>query len=188
MAVENLSIPTERRVFVFVVIERDMHGDTTYNSNMSRFTRKLVSVFLCSSGVLLLMTSLAKLASATGSARALLIPDPILLISFRAEFVIIGAAEILVGSVCLIHSGVSLRAGLIAWLSTAFSVYRFGLWAVGWHKPCACLGNLTDVLGISPQAADSAMRVILAYLLIGSYMALFCVWRHRKSASAPLAA
>jgi cbb3-type cytochrome oxidase subunit 3 len=41
------------------------------------------------------------------------------------------------------------------------------------------LGNLTDALHIPPQAADTAMKIILAYLLIGSYATLFWLWRQR---------
>ena len=57
---------------------------------------------------------------------------------------------------------------------------RFGLWWMGWHKPCNCLGNLTDALHLSPQTADNIMKVVLAYLLIGSYGLLFWGWWRRK--------
>ena len=53
---------------------------------------------------------------------------------------------------------------------------------MGWHKPCGCLGNLTDALGISPETADTVAKVLLAYLLIGSYALLVWEWRkHRKN-------
>jgi hypothetical protein len=55
---------------------------------------------------------------------------------------------------------------------------------VGWHKPCSCLGNLTDALHIPPQTADTAMKIILAYLLIGSYGNLFWLWRQCKKSAA----
>jgi hypothetical protein len=73
---------------------------------------------------------------------------------------------------------------LVAWLATSLLAYRIGLVAVGYHRPCPCLGNLTDALHIPPQIADTAMKIILAYLLIGSYATLFWLWRqHRKVAS-----
>jgi len=40
--------------------------------------------------------------------------------------------------------------------------------------------NLTDALHIPPQTAEMAMKIILAYLLIGSYATLFWLWRQRK--------
>jgi hypothetical protein len=45
---------------------------------------------------------------------------------------------------------------------------------------CPCLGNLTDALHITPQTADTAMKIILTYLLIGSYASLFWLWRQRN--------
>lgn len=139
-------------------------------------------MFLWSSGVLLLMTAVAKLVSATGNAAVLLSADPILWVSFRTEFILIGGLELLVGSVCLVRKGITLRAGLLAWLSTAFAIYRAGLWVIGWHRPCPCLGNLTGTLGIRPDTADTAIKIILAYLLIGSYGTLLWLWRQRKKA------
>jgi len=58
---------------------------------------------------------------------------------------------------------------------------------MGWHRPCGCLGNLTDLdlLGISPHTADTIMKLVLAYLLVGSYWLL---WRSRRRSclAAPL--
>jgi len=56
-------------------------------------------------------------------------------------------------------------------LATNFVVYRVGLWWIGWHRPCGCLGNLTDLLGISPHTADTIMKLVLAYLLAGTLLA-----------------
>ncbi len=30
----------------------------------------------------------------------------------------------------------------VAWVSTTFVVYRAGLWFIGWHRPCGCMGSL----------------------------------------------
>src|ERR1022692_729687 len=46
-------------------------------------------------------------------------------------------------------------------------------------KLCACLGNLTDALHISPQTAETAMKIILGYLPLGSYCRLFWPYRRR---------
>jgi hypothetical protein len=58
-------------------------------------------------------------------------------------------------------------------------IYRIGLDWVGYHKPCSCLGTLTDSLHIPPQTADGAMKMILGYLIVGSFSTLFWLWRHR---------
>jgi cbb3-type cytochrome oxidase subunit 3 len=45
------------------------------------------------------------------------------------------------------------------------------------------MGNLADALHIPPQIADTAMKIILAYLLIGSYATLFWLWRQKRKQS-----
>ena len=48
---------------------------------------------------------------------------------------------------------------------------------------CGCFGNLipqTGTLRISPQVADKIKKVVLAYLLIGSYGLLIWEWRAKK--------
>jgi hypothetical protein len=69
---------------------------------------------------------------------------------------------------------------LLAWLATSFLFYRFGLLLTGYHKPCGCLGNITDALHISPKNVDVGMKVILFYLLFGSYASLFWIWKQKR--------
>jgi hypothetical protein len=146
---------------------------------------KLIRIFIISAGVLLLTVGLAKLVSASGSARILQSIDPILLISFRNVFWMVGAIELIIALICLFGKGIGLQAGLTAWLTINFVLYHFCRSWINYHKPCSCLGNLTDTLHIPPQTADMAMKIILAYLLIGSYATLFWLWRQRKKAVQP---
>lgn len=145
------------------------------------FMRKPLNYLIYFSGILLAITGLAKLISSFGSAYILQNPDPLLSISFRYVFWIVGAFELAVALVCFFSKCMGLRSVLVAWLATSFLVYRLGLVLVDYHKACSCLGNLTDALHISPQTADTAMKIILAYLLIGSYGTLFWLWRQRKT-------
>jgi methylamine utilization protein MauE len=145
--------------------------------------KRLVSIFIFFSGVLLFLTAIAKLISAGGGVRILQEHDPILSLTFRCVFLIVGLFELAVALVCLFGKRIELQAGLIALLATNFAVYRLGLIWIGYHRPCKCLGNLTDALHIPPQTADTAMKIILAYLLIGSYATLFWLWRQRKKAA-----
>jgi hypothetical protein len=141
---------------------------------------KMVSIFLSSAGVLLIFTAIAKFISANGSAAILQNSDPILSIHFRHVLWIIGTFELVAALVCFLSKRLFLKAGLIASVATNFLLYRLGLVWIGYHKRCPCLGNLTDALHIPPQTADTAMKIILAYLLIGSYATLFWLWRQRK--------
>lgn len=69
---------------------------------------------------------------------------------------------------------------LLAWMTTNFLLYRLGLWWLDWKRPCPCLGNLTDALGISPAMADTIGKGLLAYLLVVSYALLILDWRGRS--------
>lgn len=142
--------------------------------------------FIISSGVVLSITGIAKIWSSFGEARILVVPDPLISIELGHLLTLVGTAEVIIASVCLFSRRQLLSIVSVAWLATSFVVYRLGLLWLGWHRPCSCLGNLTDAIGVSPQAADNVMKGVLAYLLIGSYTAVFLLWRQRKSVSAPV--
>lgn len=120
--------------------------------------------------------------SGFGTAKLLVVADPILGIQFRHLMLVVGMVEIVVALLCFFSKGQKLVMGLVAWLATNFVVYRIGLWWVGYNKPCSCLGNLTDALHIPPETADTAMKTILAYLLLGSYASLFWLWQQKRNA------
>src|SRR6267142_601234 len=139
--------------------------------------------FFFSSSVLICITAIAKLISSYGTGRVLQMPDPIFGIAFSKVFWIVGSIELVVAALVVLSKKLFFRAGLIAVLATSFTIYRLGLLWIGYHKPCPCLGVLTDALHIPPDTADMAMKIILAYLLIGSYATLFWLWRQRKKSA-----
>jgi hypothetical protein len=143
-------------------------------------TKIKADLYLQSLAVVLSLTASAKLASSFGSVGILKYPDPIFSIPFRNLLQITGIIELVVALICLYGKNTKVRSGLVAWLATNFLAYRFGLVLIGYHKPCPCLGNFTDVLHIPAQTADTAMKIILAYLLLGSYATLFWLWRKGK--------
>lgn len=142
--------------------------------------QRSIVFFIHSSGILFLLTAGAKLISVTGTAAILNNPDPVFLISFRHIFYAAAVAELSVAAICLFNKNRELQAGLIAMLATNFMLYRLGLYWQGYRSPCPCLGNLTDTLHIPPQTADTAMKIILGYLLIGSYTTLFWLWKGKR--------
>jgi hypothetical protein len=129
----------------------------------------------------LLITGFAKVRSAFGESKLLAIPDPIIGVQFGQLFLVVGPAEIVIALVCFFSKRQTLALLLVAWLSSGFALYRLGLWWLGWKKPCSCLGNLTDALHISPQVADNIIKVLLVYLIIGSYGLLVWRWRMGRS-------
>ena len=136
--------------------------------------------FVLSSGAILAITGIAKIWSGLGNSKFLAVVDPIIGIKFGFLMLAVGAAEIVVAAVCFFSKRQTLALGLVAWMSTNFVLYRLGLWWMDWKKPCSCLGNLTDALHISPQTADNIMKVLLAYLLIGSYGLLIWQWKQNR--------
>lgn len=143
---------------------------------------QLVRVFLYTAVVLLSTTASAKLLSGFGSAHILKNPDPILDLQSGHLLFAAGTLELLVAGICLFSRWQTPPLILVAWLATNLLAYRIGLWWLGWHRPCLCLGNFTDAIHVSPQVADDVMKGVLAYLLIGSYAALFWLWQQRKKA------
>jgi len=136
-----------------------------------------VRFFFWSAGFLLLITAAGKLVSAAGHAHILENEDPLLSISFRRVFETVGLFEVVIALFCFFGKRPILKAVLVAWLATNFLVYRLGLLWIGYHKPCSCMGNLTDALHIPPEIAGIAMKIILFYLLLGSYATWFWLWR-----------
>ena len=142
--------------------------------------KKATGWFFYSSGSLLLVTAAAKFISVTGDSKVLQQLDPILGLSFRSVFLVVASMEFAIGLICLFGRPNLVQPASVAWLSTTFVFYRTGLWWMGWHRSCSCLGNFTDALQISPQLADNIMKCVLAYLLIGSYGILIWQWRERQ--------
>ena len=158
-----------------------------------KLERKLVTdhqglrmLFLRAAGLVLGATGLAKALSALGSARALYITDPIIGLPFHQLLLLVGLVELLIAFFCLFTDRHTLSAWLVAWLSSNFLVYRLGLWFIGWHRPCGCMGSLTDMLHLSPHAADNIMKGVLAYLLLGSYGILLWQWRAARAVPVPV--
>ncbi|MGO8926794.1 MAG: MauE/DoxX family redox-associated membrane protein [Limisphaerales bacterium] len=143
------------------------------------------ALFLRCAGVLLAATGLAKAFSAIGPSRSLDIADPVIGIPFRQLLLLVGLAELLIAFFCLFTDKRRLSLLAVTWISTNFLVYRLGLWFIGWHRPCGCMGNLTDLLHISPRVADNIMKGVLAFLLVGSYGILLWEWRQRRAQAPP---
>src|SRR5437868_6530567 len=107
---------------------------------------KFHSYFLLVAGLILAITGISKIVSVFGSQLMLLQLDPLFGISFRHLLLLTGIVELAIASLCLLTKKFQLNTLLIAWISTSFVMYRAGLWAINWRRPCHCLGSLTDAL------------------------------------------
>ena len=136
--------------------------------------------FRLSAGAILAITGSAKIVSAFGGAKILAVADPIWGLQFGYVMVVTGTIEVAIASLCLVKKFQGLSTILIMWLATNLLAYRLGLWWMGWHRPCGCLGNWTDALHVPPDTADNIMKAVLAYLLIGGYGILLYRWWETK--------
>jgi len=144
------------------------------NVQRSRF----IAWFIYSAGAILMITGIAKIWSMFGHAKLLGINDPVFLIPFRFLLPIVGVFELAISFICFTTKP-KLAAGCIAYLATGFLAYRFALWLIHWG-PCPCLGTLTDALNLPLYPVDIFLRIVLAYLLIGSYITLFHIWIQQR--------
>jgi hypothetical protein len=153
-----------------------------------RLETRIPRWFIGSSGALLMVTGIGKVWSGLGSAKYLALADPIIGIRLGHLMLLVGVAEIVIASLCFASKRPAIPLALIAWISVNFILYRFGLWSMNWHRPCRCMGNLTDALHISPTLADNVLKAVLAYLLIGSFLTLAWLWRRRRTRKQPIGA
>lgn len=142
---------------------------------------RLQKLFSMSVGVILAITGVVKVWSAMGDAKILQSVDPIFSLRFGQLLLAVGILELLVAAICIFGKTRLLVNNAIAWLSTNLLAYRLALWWVDWRHPCPCLGGLADAIHISPQTANLTMKIVLAYLLVGSYASLFSRYRQRKT-------
>jgi hypothetical protein len=127
--------------------------------------------FLLSVGLILAVTALGKLAGVFTDVPALSEPEPLLTFVTNRQIILLAAILELAILACLFSKRLHLTIKLlsVAWISTVFLAYRLSLWSIGYHGTCGCLGHITEALGISADRVDLSMKLLLFYLVIGSY-------------------
>jgi hypothetical protein len=128
-----------------------------------------ITVFIPQASTILAFTGAAKVLTAFSNAKVLEAQDPVFGFSLRHLLVLVGIAELVVSVICLVNRrNRRLSLLLLAWFASSVVAYRIGLWTMDWQGPCRCLGTLADVLPVSPKTVDLLMKMLLAYLLLGS--------------------
>jgi hypothetical protein len=130
--------------------------------------------FFVSAALLLFLTGLTKLYSATDIAKILSLNDPIFSIPNRLLMAIIGVLEITIAGYLLRARPVrsyQRHALLLVWLSGNFIGYRMATSLTGFH-PCPCLGTLSAKLPLSPKHVDQLLTGIVLYWFLGSALIL----------------
>jgi hypothetical protein len=132
--------------------------------------------FILSVAIILFITAAAKLLAAISSAHILARLDPMLFLSNREVFRLAAAIELSVSAYLLMGRNHTMKLALIAGLSAIYLIYRVGLQLVGAPNLFSCLGNLTEVISISPRILDRLTVAMLGWMLIGSYTLLAVEW------------
>jgi hypothetical protein len=147
-----------------------------------REMRKIAfNTFKYSAAALLVTSAVGKFITTGSQAQILEIQDPIFRLPFRYLLLLAASLELIAAFCCLNPKLRNITQAIaVAWLSTDFLLYRIGLWLIDYHRPCNCMGSLAEGLHISSNTADSIMKGVLAYLLIGSYASLWFLWKHAR--------
>jgi hypothetical protein len=147
-----------------------------YPQNLLQTLNFRQQIFVRNVGWLLSATGLAKLVGFFGHAPVLGLREPIMQIPFRELFLVAGMVELAVAVFCLTTKRLNLSMAIIAWLSAVFLAYRASLTWVGWKMPCPCLGNFVEILHVPPMIANLIMKIVIIYMLVGSYSHLLRHW------------
>jgi len=140
--------------------------------------------FISSVALVLLVTSLAKLYSATGTAPVLELPEALLPMSNRQMFMCAGLVELITAAYLWLGNSEVIKLVWIAWLGGNFVLYRVAsvLFVVG--RPCPCLGSMTERIPLKPGTISNILGGIVIYMIFGSCFFLVAHWNRKKSESA----
>jgi predicted RNA-binding Zn-ribbon protein involved in translation (DUF1610 family) len=141
--------------------------------------KSCIRIFTVSAGALLLGAALVRFLILIGNVPQLHRAEPLLGLPLPLGILLVGCFELVVALVCLFGSRPGLQAGLLAWASLNYLVFRIGLVWMGIHPEWTCLGSLTDPLHLARGTTGFALGYIIpGALLVGSLAALLWQWRH----------
>jgi hypothetical protein len=139
-----------------------------------------LKLFIKSAGIMFFITGIAKIIGAFGSTVDLPMQDPIFHFQFRQLMFWVGVIELVIVPICFFEKTRGVALTLTAWMATNYLFYQLGLMFLHWQRPCVCMGYLTEGLKIPPWLGEWISKMLVIYLLIGSYGMLFWLWRQRK--------
>jgi DNA-directed RNA polymerase subunit RPC12/RpoP len=133
---------------------------------------KLTRCFIDSAAALLSAVTIALLLCNLANGTLVQPRDPLLMISMRTSFWILGAGGLAVTLICIVARQARLKLALVLWFALNLAVYRLGLQSVGVRGARGYLGALADTFDFSTGAADTILKTIFLYLFVGSAVLL----------------
>lgn len=126
-----------------------------------------------------------KFVSASGEARSLNLSDPLLYLSNRQVFLLVGALELVVAGYLVFGKHLKLQLLALAWLTTNFAAYRLAMWWGNVSRPCGCLGSALDWWPWLKVHQDGIMKGLLLFMLVGAYGFLLHEWQSGETKESP---
>jgi hypothetical protein len=136
-------------------------------------------LFFIFSACFLAVTGIAKLYSATGTAKLLSQSDEFLHVNLRLLMIATGVVELLLAAYLSLGSNNRAKAIALLWLSSNFILYRFANSLLG-IEYCPCLGTLGQKLPISQGNLNALLTAAVLVWLFGS-LSVLQGWWHRDT-------
>jgi hypothetical protein len=143
--------------------------------------RMVLRAYVRSVAIILGLTALAKLYSATGGARILDLPEALLPLTNRQTLVLVGIIELIVALSMVVAKSNAMKLIGTAWLSLNFILYRAASLLLVVGRPCPCLGSITERLPLKPAVIDRILISVVVYLFLGSCFFLVVLRRCRSA-------
>lgn len=129
----------------------------------------------------LFLTGLAKVYSATGSAKVLEIPEALLPMSIRQALWLVGLIELIIALYLWLGGNHRVKLVWVAWLGGNFVLYRLAAFLMTVGKPCPCLGSITEKLHLNQAAAEHILGAVAVYMLFSSLFFLLATGKGTPS-------
>jgi DNA-directed RNA polymerase subunit RPC12/RpoP len=142
--------------------------------------------FIRSAGGILALAGASRVLEGLQTTQVLDLQDPVSGVPFRYLLLLIGLMELFVCWLCLFTNKRALSLALVGWLAVNWAVYRMALWNMGWPHPWVLVGNLAELLKVSPALADCVVLGAALYLLAGSAILLLLTKRKPAALPAPM--
>ena len=137
-----------------------------------------IEIFWRLCAALLIATAAIKLWTLATAPGQLAIADPSLPGLRLRDSVLIGVVlEAICAGLLLFSRGTATKALAMLWWCGIVLIYRAGYPS---GVDCPCLGNLPDILGLKAGAGSAISLLLLYIFLVGSLIALWTDWRHRR--------
>jgi hypothetical protein len=123
--------------------------------------------------IVLIITATLKIASLQTGVRLFHLNDPVFPFITNGQMMALSAIlELCTAAILLKKADHVFQFTALLGLSLTFLFYRLGLAWIAPNEPCPCLGRATDWLHLSPTAADTISKTVLAYLFMNSFVGL----------------